>query len=181
MAIGEPRDLPGALIEKGQWFGVRYPLEPRPGVALGLQFDRGEPGPPVVGLGLDDANGPPVGKENVVGRSDVGLVFAYRHTQAGVEVESFLVLHMPASRPEAPVDPVAGDFFRGLVNVLRHSITHSSTLPRRSKSGPTFEMAADFSEPAYLLYSILAESRLPRASKKAIASSLETLSVSYKT
>ena len=74
--VREPRDPPGALVDKGQRFGVRDPLELRLGVAFGLQFDRGELGPPTVRFGLDDAYGPTVGEKNVVGRSDVGPVFA---------------------------------------------------------------------------------------------------------
>ena len=55
---------------------------------------------------------------------------AKRQTLAGVEVESLLVLHMPTGRPEAPVDPVAGDFFRGLVDVMRHAFAQALTLSR---------------------------------------------------
>ena len=104
----------------------------------------------------DDADGPPVGEENIVGSSDVGLVFAYRDAQADVEVELILVLHMPAGRPESGVDPVAGDFFRGLVDALRHAIIHASTLPRRGKPGPALAMGADFPNHRahFILYSL---------------------------
>ena len=120
--VREPRDLPRALVDKGQRFGVRDPFQLGVGVAFGLQLNCGESGSPAVRLGLDDTNGPSVGKEHVVGRTDVGLVLADRDADPGIEVDGAPVLHIPAGRPEAVVDPVPGDLFGVLVDVTRHGI-----------------------------------------------------------
>ena len=120
--VREPRDLPRALVEKGQRFGVRDPLELGLGVALRLLFDGCELGAPVVRLGLHDADGLSVNEENIVGRSDIGLVFARRDAKTRSEVERVFVLHVPSRSPEAVVDPVAGDLFGLLVDVRRHGI-----------------------------------------------------------
>ena len=61
-------------------------------------------------------------KRPLVGRSDIGLVFAHRDAKARGEVDGIPVLHMPARSPEAVVDPVAGDLFGILVDVTRHGI-----------------------------------------------------------
>ena len=46
-------------------------------------------------------------KRPLVGRSDIGLAFAHRDAEARGEVDGVPVLHVPARRPEAVVDPVA--------------------------------------------------------------------------
>ena len=120
--VREPRDLPRALVEKGQRFGARNPFQLGVGVAFGLQLDCSKPCAPTVRLGLDDADGPPVGEEHVIGRTDVGLVFAHRDAEPGIEVDSILVLHVPARSPEAIINSVAGDLFGILVDVTRHGI-----------------------------------------------------------
>ena len=120
--VREPRNLPRAFVEKGQRCGVRDPLELGAGVSLRLLFDCRESSPPAVRFGLDDANGLSVNEEHVVGRSDIGLVFAHRDAKARGEVDGIPVLHMPARSPEAVVDPVAGDLFGILVDVTRHGI-----------------------------------------------------------
>ena len=130
--VREPRDLPRTLVEKGQRFGVRNPLQLRLGVTLGLLFDCREPYSPTVRLGLDNSDGPPVGEEYVVRRSNIGLVFAHRDSEPRVEVERVLVLHLPAGRPKSTVDPVAGDLFRGLIHVRCHAVAHAITVLSRT-------------------------------------------------
>ena len=77
-----------------------------------------------------------VGEENVVGGSDVGLVLADRDSEPRVKVQHVLVLHSPAGCPESFVDPVAGDLFRGLIDVRWHAIAHASNaLSRMVGSG----------------------------------------------
>lgn len=73
--------------------------------------------PPVVGLGFDHADRVPVGEENVVGGSDVCLVFADGHAKPGVEIERVLVLDMPTGRPQAFIDPVPSELLGGLVDI----------------------------------------------------------------
>ena len=127
--VREPRDFPGAFVEKGQRFGVRDPLEPGVGVALGLLFDRGEPGAPTVRLRLHDADGLPVNEEHIVGGSDIGGVFAHRDAQPRVEVERLPVLHTPTRRLQAGVDPVSGDLLRVLVDGLHARDLRCALLP----------------------------------------------------
>ena len=80
-AVRKPPDLPRALAEKGQRFGCATHLR----LALASPCDRASTAaslaPQAVRLGPHDANGPPVGAENTLGRFDVGLAFAHRDTQ----------------------------------------------------------------------------------------------------
>ena len=85
--------------------------------------------PPAIRFGLDDAYGLPASEQNVVGRSDVGLVFAHRDPKPRAEVERVFVLYMPTSFPEAVVDPVSGDLLRGLIHGPGHALALSRAAP----------------------------------------------------
>jgi hypothetical protein len=82
-----------------------------------LFLDGGEASAPVVRLGLDDADGLPIGEQDIVGRADVCLILADGHAQAGVEIERVLVLNVPTGRPQTFIDPVPGDLLRRLVGI----------------------------------------------------------------
>ncbi|MCY1440647.1 hypothetical protein D9M71_569310 [compost metagenome] len=69
----------------------------------------------ILGLGLDHANRRTLDEQDVVGRANAGLPFAYSDTDAGAEVDFLLGLHNPASSGELCVDFVAGELFGGLV------------------------------------------------------------------
>ncbi len=56
-----------------------------------------------------------VHEQHVVGRADIGLVFAHGMTEAGMKSRCFLVLHDPAGLRELRVDAVAGLLFGVLV------------------------------------------------------------------
>ena len=72
-------------------------------------------------LGFDHANGFVADEENVVGRTDIGLVFTNGDPGTGTEIDLLLVLNQPACLLQHQVDLVARSLFRCLVEV-RHPV-----------------------------------------------------------
>ena len=118
--VGEASDLAGAFVEEWQRLGVRQPFQLGVGVTRGLLFDCREFRPPTVRLGFDDADGLPVCKQDIVGRPNFSLILADSDAKTSVEIESVLVLHMPARLVEPTVDAIASNLLGSLVEVRRH-------------------------------------------------------------
>jgi len=95
---------------------------------------------PAFRFGLDNSNGAPVGKQDIIGGARVRGVFAGGDAVPGVEIEFVLVLPPPARRPQPTVDLVAGDLFRILIGVLRQW-----TRPGKFLSGVLMNLAFSIS------------------------------------
>ena len=119
--IGEAGDDASAFVEEWQRLAVADPFELGRGVAFGLFLDLGDLVAKLFLLGLDDADGFFIDEKDVIGRADVGLVFANRNPRAGAEVDLLCRLNDPAGKLELRVDVVAGLLFRVLV--FGHSFT----------------------------------------------------------
>ena len=111
-AIGEAGDDAGALVEEGQRLLVVDPLELGGGIAGGLLFDRRDLVAPVLWLGFDDADRLLVHEQHIVGRADVGLVFAHGDARTGVEID-LLCPERPSPPASAARRCCRGLFVRG--------------------------------------------------------------------
>ena len=110
-----------AFVNEWERLAIVHPLEAGSGVTAGLLLDRGDVLAPMLRLGFDHANGFVADEENVVGRTDIGLVFTNGDTGAGTEVDLLLVLNQPACLLQHQVDLVARSLFGRLVEV-RHPV-----------------------------------------------------------
>ncbi len=70
-------------------------------------------------LRLDDADRLPVDEQHVVGRASRGHQLPHGHTKAGIQVDSFVVLHHPAGRGEHRIDALPGLLFGVHVRSIR--------------------------------------------------------------
>ena len=127
--ISEPGDDAGALVDERQRLVVVDPFQLGFGVARRLLFNRGDVLAPVLGLGLDDADGAFVNEENVVGGANVRPVLADRDARTGIEVDRLFVLNLPAGRLQHPVDVVAGDLLGSLVPLCHVQSINDLTSP----------------------------------------------------
>ncbi len=116
MPIGKARDYAGTFIDERQRRVILHPFEICRCVGLGLEFNRGDLLAPVFGFGLDHADGLLVHKQDIVRRTDIGIVFTDGNAGAGIEINLLLGLHLPAGLLQHRIDVVAGFLFRGLVS-----------------------------------------------------------------
>ena len=110
-AVGEEDDLAGAFVEEAERRAAFAPLERGIGVALGLGFMGAEASAGLIAFGFDHADRLAAGKQDVVGRTGIGGIFAHRDTKAGAEIELLHVLDDPASSLELGVDQFPGTLF----------------------------------------------------------------------
>ena len=89
-SVGETGEHAGAFVNEGQRFRIVQPLELGRGIACGLLLDRSDIVPPLLWLGLHNADGFLVDEENVVSRTDIGLILADGDSEAGTEVDFLL-------------------------------------------------------------------------------------------
>ena len=69
-------------------------------------------------LGFDDPDRFLVNKEDIIGGSDVGLVFPDGDTQAGAQVKFLFILYDPPASGKLSVDIIPGQLFRRLIHDL---------------------------------------------------------------
>jgi len=129
-AIGKTGDDAGALVQERQRLLVVDPLELGGGVAFGLRFVRGEALAFFLALGFDDADGLLVHEQHVVGRTDIGLVFAHCQPQPCAQVYFLCRLHNPTRLLQQRVDGVAGFLFGVLVLGHCQSVRYFLCCPR---------------------------------------------------
>ena len=112
----------GAFEDERQWI-VFQVLELGCGVLCGLLFVNRQVYPFGFLLGLDDADRLPVHEEDVIGGSNICIIFTDRDTRTSTEINLFLVLNDPATGGKLSVDVVPGELFRFLIHDLRISMT----------------------------------------------------------
>ena len=122
--IGEARHDARALVDEGKRLLVVEPFQLCGRVASRLIFNRRDLLAPVLGFCLDDADRVLVDEQNVVGGTDIRLVFADGDAEASAEVYLVFRLHLPASLVQQLVDGVARLLFGGAV-LVSHCFGHS--------------------------------------------------------
>jgi len=78
--------------------------------------------PPILGLGLNNANRAAIDEEEVIGRSCVGRVFPDGDAESGAEVEGPFVLNVPAGLGQTGIDLVAGELLRVLISCAQYPL-----------------------------------------------------------
>ncbi|WP_219271465.1 hypothetical protein [Aeromonas jandaei] len=113
--IGDAGDYACGLVKEPQRLTGLNPFQLCVRVALGLALNGSDVMAGIFGFRFDHANWLTLDEQDVVGRANTGLPFAYGNTQAGAEIDFLLGLHNPASCRELCVDLVAGELFWILV------------------------------------------------------------------